>query len=244
MLIINEQTINVLKEFGRKTNPKSSEKIRALKCLAIDCKYKRFTKKLKVDDMMYVLSSTPLASVPNIYANLSSLAGKKENEFYDTLKDEIIFVGINTIVKEENGKEKKMFSFSLSSSETKTFVENLDACITYASENLSKKEKCAGGDIFETVIEKTKNSNGDKKLETLNLQAKSIYNIFNDQKYLVVRRELVIKEKESGKESNMNIWFVCGSESNTYAIEAKKVVEEFGVIPLTSASSVTEIIPR
>ena len=232
MIIVNEKTIEVLKEFGRKTNPKCSEKIRAFKTLAIDCKYKKFEK-------MYVYNKVTNSCVPDIYANIKM----RGNEEYKIEKDELIIVGINPKIKNENGVEKRIFSFNLSTVETVKFVENLESCISYAAGNLSQNEKEQNGNLFKIVIDKTE-GNEDKKIQTINLQAKNLFKTFDDQKYLVIRRETSLKNGKENKEINGVFWIICGCEENTYASEAKRVADEFEVIPLTSASGITEIIPR
>lgn len=237
MIIIKPETIEVLNEFGRKTNPKSSQKVRALKLLAIDCKYERCKKKINPGDMLYVYNKSPLAAAVEIYTNLKM----ESPDLYEVLKDELDVIRIDSKEKEINGEKKNVFEYLYSHHETKDFIKDFESVIGYMSDNLTNEEKSKSDDAFKIVMEKTENKEDKKDIYN---KAKRISGIFSKHQYVIFRRETEIKNKESNESIKGVFWLYAGVENKSYAVEAKAVSDEFGVLPLTSASAITEITPR
>lgn len=240
MIVVTKPVIEVINEYGRKTNPKSSEMLRVFKTLVIDQVWHDFKDekdKIKENDMIFVFNSEPKIAISNIYVNI------KKNEITDNKfeikEDNLKIIGCNLDHIEKDGKLKTTFKFSRIDFKTDDFCDMFLNCINFGSSKLTEEEK-NGYNIFEKIIEKTE---GKKEYEKVNKEATLLKNIFFKVKYIIIKRDTKIVEKVSGVEVEGTIWLIAGLE-NDFAYAAKCVSDEFNVLPLTSASAITEIKPR
>lgn len=233
-MLVTKQTLEVFREYGRKTNPVSSEKLRALKLLAIDCKFEKFKKKIDVGDIVYSINDTPINAISNIYTNV-----KMKNDQVQLKSDELEIIRINPkYTTDTNGNKKTVFAFLLSNIKTDFFIDYIDSCLQFGGENLSDEEKQSGLNPIPFIMNKTR---GDPVNEKIYKKAEWLNTTFGTKQYVFVRREIRFLD-DNGENKSIACWFFTGMEFDSYAVEAKNVADEFGVLPFISASGVTEII--
>ncbi|MBR1818109.1 MAG: hypothetical protein IJ772_04595 [Bacilli bacterium] len=239
MILANEKTIFVMREFGRTTNPRHTEKLKTFAFVAINGKYAKYPERVAVGDLICNVDKNPKQGFIELCANLKNsrcdidFNGQKVK--LDVLEDSLKFLNVEIIRKKVDGDIKKKYKFNDTSITASEFIARVDM-LAKAGETVNLAD-LNGSDLVDYIISGKRN--GSSEIEKKSAQW--VKNVFYKGDFVFVRR--VISYEIGGKKSTDTYWYLIG-EDNSLAREENIVSQEFGILPFTSGSEVTEITPR
>lgn len=236
MILVNKKTIQVLREYGRKTNPRYTEKLRSFSFVAIDGKYPNYSERLQPNEVLENIDKDPKQGFIDLYASIMSsrqdINMNGQTVKIEVLEDTIKLLGVHVIRKVVDGKvdkKYKMFDNTIAGSEFIARVDLLQKCAS------KLKPEDVNGTLVDHVCEKDGFSEIEKKA------AAWMKKVFYRADYIFARR--VLTYQIGGKTSTDIYWYIIG-EDNSLAREQKIVSDEFRILPFSASSEVSEIIPR
>ena len=235
--LVNKKTFQVLRDYGRKTNPYYTEKLRCFSFVAIDGKYSNYSDRLQINEFLGNIDVDPKKGIYQLYGEIAGTRqrlnklSEEQKIKIEVLEDSIKFLGVHVIRKVVDGKVDKKYKMVDSEIETDEFVARAELI----SKFVDKVPENVNGLVVDYVCENDSFSEIEKKA------AAWIKKMFYRTDYVFARRLYTWKIGE--KPTTIVYWYIIG-EDNSLAREQKKISDLFGILPFSTGTEVTEITPR
>jgi hypothetical protein len=213
MLFVTKNTLYLLKEWGKPSNPYSSKKLQAISLIFIKGVLPQTKSRIIPGHVIYNVQNTPILGINNNYYPFLDDIMKKVNENITIANSRIDFYQIKDNVKDENGKAKHIYSIAKYTTAT---VENVHALLR---------------DVYSGMQDSNYETDPTNKEDYENLFQ------FDGKKgetfdYFVARTQIEIKIKGNNTINKTVTWHLIGFDTSL-CVENDLFAKEFGILPMS-----------